>query len=108
MLRATLDAALAGDATVVAAGGGQSVAEVLAALRASSSTDAVLLLIGPDVPAIDRAMLLAALGPLATDLAPQRLGAIDLVAECPSDRIVATAKYLVSARSTTGQALRLG
>lgn len=107
MLIAAVEAAVAGEAAVVAAGAGSSVADVIGALRAAGAADAVLLLLQPDVAAIDRAMLLAALGPLATAMAPRRLVAIDLPEDVAQGRVVATARYLVAAHSTTGQCLQL-
>lgn len=100
-------AALAGipDLEMVSAESGDDVAEIVRRLRASRAGIA-LLLIDSSVLAIDRAMLSAAIGPLAIDRAPQaRIGAIEIGDGAAMADVVAAATYLVSARSTTGQIL---
>lgn len=68
----------------------------------------LLLVIAPDVPDLDRAMLVAAVGPLAVDLAPDlRIAAIDLAAGADDDDVAAAAVFLATAESTTGQTVRI-
>ncbi|WEK01756.1 MAG: hypothetical protein P0Y59_08805 [Candidatus Sphingomonas phytovorans] len=76
-------------------------------LRAAEA-DIVLLLLDSSVPAIERAMLIAAIGPLAVELASYtRIGAIDVVAGAEEGDVAAAARFLAAARSTTGQILRV-
>ena len=93
------------DLEIVIAESGCDVAEIVGRLR-SSEAEAALLLIDSSVPALDRALLSAAIGPLAIERAPlARIGAIDIVNGAAMADIVAAANYLASARSTTGQIL---
>lgn len=100
-----LAAALAGRAAVVSA----SDSTAIDAVRAASETsETVLLLLAAEVPDLDKVMLLAAVGPLAIELAPHgRLVTIDLRAGAEQDDAVAAAVFLASAASTTGQILRV-
>ena len=51
-------------------------------------------------------MILAAIGPLAIELGPdRRIGALDIAIEAGETDIVAVAKFLVAAKSTTGQVI---
>jgi hypothetical protein len=52
-------------------------------------------------------MLLAALGPLAIELAPRRIAAIDVTTNAATERVIAAGQYLASACSITGQSLRV-
>ncbi|PTS72716.1 hypothetical protein DBR17_19140, partial [Sphingomonas sp. HMWF008] len=72
-------------------------------------TPAILLLvIATDVPDLDRAMLLAAVGPLAVEIAPdRRIAAIDVGPGADPDDVVAASQFLTSAESSTGQVLRI-
>lgn len=68
----------------------------------------VLLVIAADVPDLDRAMLLAAVGPLAVEIAPdRRIAAIDVGPGAVEADVVAAACFLTSAESSTGQVLRI-
>jgi hypothetical protein len=79
--------------------------EVVDLLR-SADGEVVLLLIDSSIPPIDRAMLIAAIGPLAIEKAPHaRIGAIDARDGAAVEDVVATARFLAAARSTTGQVL---
>lgn len=103
-MREALAAALGARAVIVVARGIDAVAEV----RAARGSGFVLLVIAATVPKLDRAMLLASLGPLAEDLAPRtRLAALDLGATAATDAVVAAAEFLATASSTTGQILRI-
>ncbi|MEG3146257.1 hypothetical protein U1839_16520 [Sphingomonas sp. RT2P30] len=103
-------AALGEVAVLVTAAGGDPVESVLHRLRAaaSASSETILLVIEPDVAAIDRAMLHAALGPLAIEFAPgSRINALDVMAGAADDNVIAAASFLATARSTTGQVIVL-
>ena len=96
-----------GDLEIVIAESGCDVAEIVSRLRASGAGVA-LLLIDSSVPTLDRAMLSAAIGPLAIERAPQvRIGAVDIANGAATADVVAATNYLASARSTTGQILRI-
>lgn len=84
--------------------------DAVAALRVASAASAmVLLVIESTVSNLDKAMLLAAVGALAIELAPAgRIAALDLGEGADSGDVVAAAAFLVAARSTTGQILRIG
>lgn len=104
-MRAALAATLGERAALVVA---EDMSAVAAVRLASHDSGFVLLVIDAQVAAIDRAMLIAAVGPLAIELAPQtRLVALDLAAGAGVADIVAAADYLVAATSTTGQVLRI-
>ena len=93
------------DLEIVIAESGNDVAEIVSRLRISGAGIA-LLLIDSSVPAIDRAMLCAAIGPLAIERAPHaRIGAIEIGEGAATADVVAAAGYLATARSTTGQVL---
>jgi hypothetical protein len=95
-------------AALVFAGPDAAVEESVRRLREARGAAIVLLLIDPLVPALARAMLLAAIGPLAVELAPGiRIGALDLAAGAAPADIAAAAHFLARARSTTGQILRV-
>lgn len=98
-------AGIAGATLVFAADG-----DAVAALRAASAASAMMLLvIDPTVSNLDKAMLLAAVGVLAIELAPAgRIAALDLGEGADSGDVVAAAAFLIAARSTTGQILQIG
>ena len=69
----------------------------------------VLLIIEQSVGSLDRAMLLAAIGPLAVELAPgTRLSAIDILVGTNDADVAAAGRFLAAATSTTGQTLTIG
>lgn len=104
-MRDALAAALGTRAALVFGDDRDAVTAVRAAPRDSGM---VLLVIDGAVAALDRAMLIAAVAPLAVELAPQtRLGALDVGPEADGDAVVAAAEYLVGAHSTTGQVLEI-
>lgn len=91
---------------VIATRPGSDVAEIMRLLRETSGVEVLLVLIDPAMPAIDRAMLLAAIGPLAVERAPDtRINAIAVEAGAAPDDVIATARFLAGAGSTTGQVL---
>ncbi|QNA83460.1 hypothetical protein G4G27_05165 [Sphingomonas sp. So64.6b] len=76
--------------------------------RPEMTPEMTLVLAGPDLTAIDRAMLLAAMGPLAIELAPaRRIGVLDIADGAAAAEIAAAARFLIEAGSTTGQTLRI-
>lgn len=93
-------------AELVVAGREDDVATIVAGIRARPNADVIILLVGADVAPLDRALMLAAIAPLAVELAPRvRLAAIDAVPDAAPEDIAAAARFLALARSTTGQIL---
>lgn len=83
---------------------------IIASLRqsAANGVEAIVLVVPVDYPVVERRSLLAAIEPLAVELAPgARLCAVDVAPEATLSAIVAAARYLASATSTTGQMLRV-
>lgn len=104
---AALAAALEGKATLVVANNAAAIATLRQAV-AHDVSGMVLLVLPANVAVLDRAMLIAAIGPLALEAAPAvRIGALDLAEGAAADDVVAAAQFLAAARSTTGQVLRL-
>ena len=104
-MRDRLVAALGEQAVLIFAADGDAIARVEAAARTGPL---VLLLIEDSVSNLDRTMLLSALGPLSVALAPsRRIAALDLAAGADVEDVLASALFLSSANSTTGQALRI-
>lgn len=108
LLNEAVGAALPATTALVVADADAVLVHVLARLRGAAADEAIVVLIQPDFAAIDRAMLIAALGPLALELAPRRINAIAVADGAASERVVAAARYLAFARSTTGQNLVVG
>jgi len=107
---ARVAAALGEAAVLVIADAGRATDAVIADLRAvrADERDSVLLFIAGDVPALDRALLRAAVGPLAIELAPAtRLNALDVAPGAADDAGIAAARFLTAAESTTGQLLEI-
>ena len=110
MIAARVAAVLGDTVALVIADAGRATGAVIAELRAcgADERDSVLLFIAADVPALDRAMLRAAIGPLAIDVAPKtRLNALDIASGAADDDVVAAARFLAGAASTTGQLLEI-
>jgi hypothetical protein len=83
------------------------IGDMVEAVRRSPA-EMILLLAGSELTAVDRAALLAAIGPLAVELAPgRRIGALDLTRDASIADSVAAARFLCGAESTTGQVLRI-
>jgi hypothetical protein len=92
-------------ATILAAESRCRVLDIVDQMRAAGGK-IVLLLIDSEIAALDRAILIAAIGPLAIERAPStRVGAIDIVAGAAQKDVEAAARFLATARSTTGQIL---
>jgi hypothetical protein len=104
-VKAAVATALGGKAALVFA---EDVGAVAAVRAAPRDAGVVVLVIEAGVAALERAMLLAAIGPLAQELAPAtRLVALDLGEGALEADVVAAADYLTRAASTTGQVLRI-
>jgi CTP:molybdopterin cytidylyltransferase MocA len=110
VIAARIVAALGDIVVLVVADASRTAESVVADLRAAQSDerDSVLLLIAGDVPTLDRALLRAAIGPLALELAPaQRLNALDVGGEAIDADVIEAARFLSAAESTTGQLLEI-
>lgn len=84
------------------------VAQTVAAVRGATA-EIVVLIVGDDLPAVERVMLIAALAPLAIERAPAgRLCAIDLASAADPADVDAAIAFLTDASSTTGQVLAVG
>lgn len=80
-------------------------ATMMAAVRAAPGDAAVV--IPAALPPIERALLIAAIAPLAVERAPHRLNALDCGQGVAPAAIEAALTYLASADCTTGQLLAL-
>ncbi|MDB5674173.1 MAG: hypothetical protein JWM65_1155 [Sphingomonas bacterium] len=108
MIAARVVDALADTVALVIADASCATESVIADVHAARTDerDSVLLLIAGDVSVLDRAILRAAIGPLAIALAPsKRVNAVDVVGDAAEDDVVAAARFLAAAASTTGQIL---
>ena len=78
-------------------------------LRAAADEQTmVLLIVGPDVSHVDKAMLLAGVGALAVALAPRvRIAALNVDEGADVVNVVKAGRFLADAVSTTGQILRI-
>ena len=105
-MRDWLTAELGPDVALVTPDG---IADGLPTLRAAGQGAAtVLCVIGESVPKLDRALLIAAIGPLAVEFAPAvRIVALDLADGAHPDDVAAAAIFLTGAASTTGQLLHI-
>lgn len=84
-------------------------AETVAAIHALAGEGAVIVILDAAMAPVERAMLRAAIGPLALDLAPAtRLAAIDCHPGASPAAIEATLAFLGSADAVTGQIVTLG
>ncbi|MES2021729.1 MAG: hypothetical protein V4460_10540 [Pseudomonadota bacterium] len=103
-------AALAGQARVVIAADAAALVDLRHTISDSRGDGgSVLLVIAETVPKLDRALLIAAIGPIAMDAAPaMRVAALDLADGACADDVLAAARFLAAATSSTGQVLRIG
>lgn len=100
---AAIGDAVAGS-TFTVLGDDAPVAELVARIRAAPA-ELVLLLVTAETSPVDRAMLHAAIGPLAVERAPARVCALDIASSASETDVVAAASFLARAASTTGQLL---
>lgn len=101
-------AGMSGEVLIVAAG--MSAGGIVDRLRAAAadSPAALVVVVRADVGEPDRAMLIAAIGPLAVAFAPAtRLSLVDVGAGAAADATGAAACFLATAVSTTGQIVRI-
>lgn len=102
---AAIEAMFAGDSDVAVIDAAGSRDETLSRIRAVTARFA-LVVVAPDIAPVDRAMILAGIAPLAVELGPERrIGALDITADACEADILATARFLAGAESTTGQML---
>lgn len=80
--------------------------DIAAAVRAAAG-DAVTLVIEANDP-LSQATAIAAIGPLALERVPMRVNAVVAEPGASEDDVDAAVGFLDSARSTTGQVLRVG
>ena len=75
--------------------------------RVRGGTEAfTLVVVDGAASSVDRAMMLAAIGPLAVELGPdRRIGALDIGIDGAPPDSVSAARFLIGAGSTTGQIL---
>ncbi|MFA5965379.1 MAG: Rossmann fold domain-containing protein [Sphingomonas sp.] len=110
MIAARVATALGDAAAVVAVTADGTGESALHGVRAavSAGRESVLVIIEQDVAAIHRAMLRAAIGPLAIESAPaSRINALDIAAGAAADAVIAAAIFLAHAHSTTGQVIEV-
>lgn len=70
---------------------------------------AVVVIVDDQVSTLARALMLAAIAPLALEMAPDtRIAAIQAMANAPLADIVATALFLARAEAVTGQTISVG
>lgn len=102
--------ALAGQARVVIASDLSGIAQMQEiASDSTGSGDVVVMIVPPTVSKRDRAMLIAAIAALAVDMAPRvRVAALDLEERAAEEDLIAAARFLAGATSSTGQVLRVG
>lgn len=94
--------------TRIELGAGATVADVVARVRAAAGP-AVALVVAPAVDPVERALILAAVAPLALERAPGvRVCAVDAGEGADPADIDATVDFLAGALATTGQVLRVG
>jgi len=83
-----------------------TVAAAVHGVRASTA-EHLLLMLAPDLPPLEAALLRAALEPLAIERAPARLNAVAAGPAADRQAVEAAARFLEGAGSTTGQLLRV-
>ncbi|MEO5866442.1 MAG: Rossmann fold domain-containing protein [Sphingomonas sp.] len=86
-------------------------AAIVASIRSAAiaAPESVVVLVEAGMPQPDRAMLIAAIAPLAIELAPiTRLALIDIQIGAAPQNVAAVEEFLHAARSTTGQIVVVG
>ena len=88
---------------MIALTAGATVGALVAAVQ-EGAADAIIVEVAPEIAALERHLILAAIGPLAIELAPgTRLCAIDMGAGAEAEDVAAVRDWLASAHCTTGQ-----
>ena len=90
-------------ARVITLGAGATVGALVAAVQ-ESAAEAIVVEVAPDIGPLERHLILAAIVPLAIELAPgTRLCAIDVGAGAEAEDVAAVRDWLAGAACTTGQ-----
>ncbi len=88
---------------VIALAAGATVGALVAAVR-EGAAEVIIVEVAPEIAALERHLILAAITPLAIELAPAtRLCAIDVGAGAEADDVAAVRDWLAGAECTTGQ-----
>lgn len=82
-----------------------TVAALIEAVRAAAGDVSVV--IRADLPALERALLLAAIAPLAIERTPARINALDCAEGVAPEAVAEALAFLERADCTTGQVLAL-
>ncbi|WP_066649220.1 MULTISPECIES: Rossmann fold domain-containing protein [Sphingomonas] len=90
-------------ARVITLGAGATVGALVAAVQ-ESAAEVIIVEVAPDIAALERHLILAAITPLAIELAPgTRLCAIDVGPGAEAEDVAAVRGWLSGADCTTGQ-----
>jgi len=90
-------------ARVIALGAGATVGALVAAVQ-EGAAEVIVVEVAPEIAALERHLILAAIAPLAIELAPAtRLCAIDVGAGAAAEDVAAVRDWLAGADCTTGQ-----
>ncbi|MBA3878843.1 MAG: hypothetical protein C0500_03905 [Sphingobium sp.] len=90
-------------ARVITLGAGATVGALVAAVQ-ESAAEVIVVEVAPEIAALERHLILAAIVPLAIELAPgTRLCAIDVGAGAEAEDVAAMRDWLAGAECTTGQ-----
>lgn len=94
---------------VIALAAGDTVGSLVAAVRAvGEGPDAIIVDVAPEIAALERHLILAAITPLAIELAPgTRLCAIDVGEGADPADVAAVRDWLTRANCTTGQVVQV-
>lgn len=88
---------------VIALAAGATVGALVAAVR-EGAAEVIVVEVAPEIAALERHLILAAIAPLAVELAPgTRLCAIDVGAGAEAEDVAAVRDWLAGADCTTGQ-----
>lgn len=94
-------------ARVIALAAGATVGTLVAAVH-EGAAEAIIVEVAPGIAALERHLILAAMAPLAIELAPAtRLCAIDVGAGAAAADVAAVRDYLAGADGTTGQVVQV-
>lgn len=89
-------------------GAGDSAADIAALVAEMAPAALILVLLAPELSALSRAMAIAAIDPLALELAPAtRIGVLDLQPGADPADIAAAASFLAGAAATSAQRLTI-
>lgn len=92
---------------VIALAAGATFGALVAAVRAEAA-ETIIVDVAPDIAALERHLILAAIAPLAIELAPAtRLCAIDVGVGAEAADVAAVRDWLAGADCTTGQVVQV-